>query len=92
MGEREPDLVVAALREEIAAVDRSIVAAINRRLELVARLKHHKDEHGIAFVDAAREQWLLEHLAETNRGPLSGEGLRAWHAELLALTKRELDR
>ena len=85
------DSIVSDLREQIAAVDREIVAALNRRLELVARLKRHKDEHGIDFVDSERERWLIDHLAETNSGPLSDEGLRAFHAELLALTKREVD-
>ena len=76
------DPIVSELREQIAAVDR----------ELVTRLKRHKDEHGIDFVDSERERWLIDHLAETNTGPLSDEGLRAFHAELLALTKREVNR
>jgi chorismate mutase/prephenate dehydratase len=84
------DPTVNDLREQIAAVDRSIVDALNRRLTLVAQLKRHKDEHGISFVDEAREQWLLDHLSEANAGPLSDEGLRAFYAELLALTKREV--
>jgi chorismate mutase/prephenate dehydratase len=84
------DPIVNDLREQIAAVDRSIVEALNRRLELVARLKRHKDEHGISFVDTAREQWLLDHLARSNTGPLSADGLRAFYGELLALTKREV--
>lgn len=84
------DPIVSELREQIVAVDQAIVAAVNRRLELVAQLKRHKEEHGISFVDGAREQWLLDHLSETNAGPLTDEGLRVFHAELLALTKREL--
>ena len=92
MGEHQPDPVVAGLREQIAAVDRSIVSAVNHRLELVALLLRHKDEHGISFVDTAREQWLLDHLSETNEGPLSDGGLSAFYTELLALTKRELGR
>jgi hypothetical protein len=34
---------------------------------------------------------MLARQSDENRGPLSEEGLRALHAELLALTKRELD-
>ena len=85
------DPVVNELREQIVAVDETIVATVNRRLELVAELKRHKDEHGISFVDATRERWLLDHLSAANTGPLSDEGLRALYAELLALMKRELD-
>ena len=40
---------------EITAIDREIFAAVNRRLDAVARLKRHKDEHGLAFVDPNRE-------------------------------------
>ena len=80
------------LRAELSANDLKIVAAVNARLELVARLKRVKEERGIDFLDPAREEWLLQHLAEGNPGPLSAEGLRELHAELLALTKRELDR
>ena|SRR5438874_9659643 len=78
------------LREQVSAVDRSIIEAFNRRLELVAQIKRHKDEHGIAFVDPEREQWMFGHQAQSNRGPLTDEGLRTLYAELLALTKREL--
>jgi chorismate mutase len=81
---------VARYRERITELDRLIMDAVNRRLALVAELKAYKDEHGIGFVDAGREQAMLaERLAE-NDGPLSEEGLRAFHAELLALMKREL--
>ena len=78
------------LREQVSAVDSSIIEAFNRRLELVAQIKRHKHEHGIAFVDPDRERWMFAHQSEANRGPLSDEGLRALYAELLALTKREL--
>ena len=83
---------IAELREELTENDVKIVEAMNARLELVARLKHVKDELGIGFLDPAREQWLLEHLADTNRGPLSADGLRELYTTLLDLTKRELDR
>ncbi len=84
------DPIVARLREQIAEVDRALLEAVNRRLQLVAQLKRYKDEHGIAFLDPAREEWLVAHQLDANRGPLSDEGLRALYTELLALTKREL--
>jgi chorismate mutase/prephenate dehydratase len=88
--EDEPDPVLRGLREQISAIDRAIVEAVNERLRLVARLKQFKDEHGIAFVDAQREAALYEERARENGGPLSDEGLRAFYADLLALTKREV--
>ena len=90
MSSPERDPIVRQLREQISDVDRSIVDAVNRRLKLVAQLKSYKDERGMAFVDPEREEWMFSYQSRANRGPLSGEGLRAFYAELLALTKREV--
>jgi len=78
-------------RHEIGALDREILAAANRRLELVAELKRWKEEHGLPFVDAGREAQLLDELVDANEGPLSEDGVRALFVALLALIKRELD-
>lgn len=84
------DRVLRGLREEIDAIDDEIFAAVNRRLEVVARLRRHKDERGVAFRDPRREQEMIDARARSNPGPLSEKGLRAFYAELLALVKREL--
>jgi len=84
------DDVVNRIREEITAIDRELVALVNRRIEAVARLKRHKDEHGIAFVDPNREAQMIADRVRENGGPLSEGGLRAFYADLLALTKREV--
>lgn len=84
------DDVVSRLREEITAIDRELLALVNRRIETVSRLKRHKDEHGIAFVDPNREAQLVADRLAENAGPLSEDGLRGFYAELLALTKREV--
>jgi chorismate mutase len=86
------DATVRQLRDEIAAVDRTLLAAVNTRLELVARLKRHKQEVGLPFVDPDRERALVAALAAENRGPLSEEGLRELYTYLLDLTKREVSR
>jgi chorismate mutase len=84
----DPD--VRDLREQITEIDREILSAVNRRIDLVARLKRHKDEHGIAFVDSDRELQMVADRIDENGGPLSEDGLRSFYAELLALTKREM--
>ena len=84
------DDVVNGLREEISAIDRELIALVNRRIDTVARLKRHKHEHGIAFVDPNREAELVADRLRENGGPLSEDGLRSFYAELLALTKREI--
>ena len=90
--EASADPVVRQLREQISDNDRAIIEAINRRLELVARLKQYKASRGLAFVDAAREDWMVAYLSRANRGPLSHEGLREIFNEILDLTKREVSK
>lgn len=87
-----PEEAVDRLRQEVADNDLGILAAVNRRLELVAELKRVKAERGMPFVDRGREEWMLGFLTAENQGPLSDEGLRELYTELLALTKRELGR
>jgi chorismate mutase len=84
------DPFVAGIRRELSDIDRALVEIVNRRLRLVAKLKRYKDEHGIGFVDLAREEWMLQYLRRANRGPLSAEGLSHLYHELLDLTKREV--
>jgi chorismate mutase len=84
------DPLIAELRARISEVDREVLAAFNHRLELVARLKRHKDELGLDFVDPDRERRMLEELRAANPGPLSNEGVEALLRALLDLTKREV--
>ncbi len=90
-GEPGSDPRVRELREEITSIDLEIVRAVNRRIDLVRRLKEHKAAMGYDFLDKGREEALLAELEREIGGPLSAEGLRELHAELLDLTKRELD-
>lgn len=84
------DRTVSELRAQITAVDRELLAAVNRRLELVARLHEHKVAVGLPLRDPERESSLLTELAERNPGPLSGRGLTAFFEHLIELIRREL--
>jgi chorismate mutase len=88
----EPDPVVRGLRERITETDHAILAAANARLELVAELRRHKEEHGLDFLDPDRERWMVDDLLAANGGRLSDEGVRELLAFLLDLTKREVAR
>jgi 3-deoxy-7-phosphoheptulonate synthase/chorismate mutase len=84
------DPVLREFRGQISETDRTILDAVNTRLELVARIKAHKDTHGIAFLDPDRERSMLEDLTRANRGPLSADGLHELFGVILDLTKREV--
>ena len=84
------DPYVLKVRREISDLDSSLVALVNKRLKLVAQLKRYKDEHGIGFVDLAREEWMLQYLQRANRGPLSETGLAQLYHDLLGLMKQEV--
>jgi chorismate mutase len=86
------DPVLRELREQISATDRAILDAVNARLELVERIKDHKESRGIGFHDPAREQSMLRALTAANQGPLSGTGVQELLTSVLELTKREVAR
>ena len=92
MSDHASDPTVRQLRGEISDLDRSIVDAVNARLQLVSQLRTYKASKGIPFVDPERERELREELASANSGPLSPEGLYELVSELLDLTKREVTR
>src|SRR5262249_33537636 len=64
--ETAQDPYVLQVRRQISDVDSALVDLVNKRLKLVAQLKRYKDEHGIGFVDLAREEWMLQYLQRAN--------------------------
>ncbi|HLX19347.1 MAG TPA: chorismate mutase [Gaiellaceae bacterium] len=86
------DPFVRDVRRQISDLDSGLIELVNKRLRLVATLKRYKDEHGIGFVDLAREEWMLQYLQRANRGPLSVDGLAELYHELLDLMKREVQK
>jgi chorismate mutase len=80
------------LREQVSDNDRALIEAMNRRLELVAKMWGYKRSNGLEVLDPEREEWMLRYLSRANRGPLSQQGLEDLFGTVLALTKRELSR
>jgi chorismate mutase len=85
------DPQIRRLREQISDNDRVLIEAMNRRLELVAKLWSYKRAKGRDVLDHEREEWMLKYLARANRGPLSRHGLEELFHTVLAVTKRELE-
>ena len=84
------DPIIRQLRDSISDNDRKLIETLNKRLELVARLKRYKESKGIGFVDPEREEWIMSYLQRANRGPMSAEGVREFFTRILELTKREV--
>ena len=78
------------LREQIAALDRELLDALNRRLELVAQVQEHKHATGTRLIDAKREAELLQQLAAANDGPLSERAVHSLFTAVLDVMKQEL--
>lgn len=85
------DPVVKQFRDQISDNDLKIIAAVNKRLKLVAQLWQYKHEQGLPESDPEREAWMLTYAARANKGPLTRAGLADLYHHLLELTKRELD-
>jgi prephenate dehydrogenase len=81
---------LTGLREQIAALDRELLDALNRRLELVAHVQEHKNATGTRLIDSKREAELLQQLAAANDGPLSERAVRSLFAAVLDVMKQEL--
>src|SRR5437763_16758894 len=76
------------LRAEIEALDRQLLETLNRRLELVAAVRRHKDAAGERWIDPEREAELLQALVAANGGPLSERGVRAIFSAILDVLKQ----
>lgn len=86
----DDDPRIRSLRQQVSDNDVALVAAMNRRLELVERMWRYKESLGLEVLDPEREEWMLRYLGRANRGPLSTEGLEELFATVLELTKKEL--
>ena len=82
--------MIGEFREQITAVDRELLEAVNRRIELVRRLHDYKVAEGLPLRDPGREESLVRELQDQNGGPLSDDGVAALFRYVLDLTRREL--
>jgi chorismate mutase len=81
---------VAVFREQIGEVDRALLTAINRRIELVRDLHAYKRAEGIPLRDPEREQQVVVELQAANPGPLSPGGVAELVRFVLDLTRKEI--
>jgi prephenate dehydrogenase len=77
------------LRDRIAAIDREVLDALNRRLDLVRVVRAHKQDTGMPLIDAQREAELLDELVRSNPGPLGEDAVRSLFSAVLDVMKQE---
>jgi chorismate mutase len=82
--------VIAEARAEIDRVDHDLLAAVNRRIDLVRALHEHKVVNGVPLRDPGREETMLAGLRDANHGPLSDAGVDEFFRHVLDLTRREI--
>ena len=79
-----------ALRSEISELDRRLLELLNRRLELVAAVRDHKDAAGERWIDPEREAELVQALVAANPGPISERGVTSIFSAVLDVLKQEV--
>lgn len=89
MGNAGDDPVIKQFRDQISDNDLKIIDAVNKRLKLVRQLKAYKEQHGVDFLDPAREEWMLTFVSRANKGPLSRDALTELYRNIIEITKRE---
>jgi len=92
MSINDVDPVLLALREEITAADRDLLAAFIRRLQVAVTIRGHKNDRGYELIDPEREQELLAEWRRANDGAISDEVLLELFETVLRLSKHEAGR
>ena len=77
-----------ALRSEIDALDRQIVALLNRRTQLGLAAGKAKVRDGRPIADTEREREVMVRVAMANDGPLPQDALLALYRQLIETIKR----
>jgi 3-deoxy-7-phosphoheptulonate synthase/chorismate mutase len=70
------------LRRQIDDINFQLLELLSKRGSLVQRIRGIKTEHGLPFYDPRREEEMLRHLVEANRGPYADDTIRALFKEV----------
>jgi len=68
-------LILTDLRLRIDAVDKELVALLNKRAQIALEIFKHKKEVGLPELDIAREKDIYAKIFRLNAGPLSNQSL-----------------
>jgi chorismate mutase/prephenate dehydratase len=62
-------------REEINKIDKSLVDFLNKRAEVVMKIKKLKENRDVPLYDAKREEELINNIIKYNKGPLYNDNV-----------------
>ncbi len=62
-------------REEINEIDKNIVNYLNKRAEVVLKIKRLKEDKSVPLYDAKREEELFNNVVKYNKGPLYNDNI-----------------
>jgi len=72
------------LRDCIDSIDKDIVARLNERVTLAAKIGHIKREQGMEVYVPSREEEVFDKLSASNSGPLPEKALRKIYREVIS--------
>jgi chorismate mutase/prephenate dehydratase len=75
------------IRQQIDALDRELLALLNRRQSLAQEIGRIKNREGHGTLDFQREEEVLAHLMHLNPGPLSQAALRNIFREVISAAR-----
>lgn len=62
-------------REEINKIDKNLVDFLNKRAEVVMKIKKLKEDKDVPLYDAKREEELINNIIKYNKGPLYNDNI-----------------
>jgi len=67
--------VLRDYRKIIDEIDEGLVNLLNRRAEMVSKIKKLKEKHNMPLYDANREEDLINNIVKYNKGPLFNDNI-----------------
>ena len=85
---RNKSATLSAVRRQIDRLDAQLLRQINRRAVLALKIGRIKKRRKWPVFDASRELFVLRHVAQANRGPLSAGAVRHVFQAILVECRR----
>ncbi|MEE1067145.1 MAG: chorismate mutase [Fibrobacteraceae bacterium] len=75
-------------RKKIDSLEDTLIELLNERASYALEIGKLKKQLGLPVLDAAREQEILERVAQKSKGPLSAESMKLLFSVLMQETRK----